>query len=72
MCPPHMVWYLSLGLVYVCLFKIFFDDVDHFKFIEFVTLLLLLYFVFLAARHVGSQFPDQGLNPHTLHWKAKS
>ena len=22
-----------------------------------------------AMRHVGSQFPNQGLNPHTLHWK---
>ena len=22
-----------------------------------------------AARHVGSQFPDQGLNPCPLHWK---
>ena len=46
MCPPHMVWYLSLGLVYVCLFKIFFDDVYHFKFIEFVTLLFLCYILF--------------------------
>ena len=25
-----------------------------------------LCFGFLAARHVGSQLPDQGLNPHTL------
>ena len=23
--------------------------------------------VFLATRHVGSQLPDQGLNPHSLH-----
>ena len=27
---------------------------------------------FLARRHVGSQFPDQGLNPQPLPWKAKS
>ena len=40
-------------------------------FIEFVTILLLFY-VFLATRHVGSQLPQQGLNPHSLHWKAKS
>ena len=38
-------------------------------FIEFVTILLLFY-VFLATRHVGSQLPQQGLNLHSLHWKA--
>ena len=25
-----------------------------------------------VAQHVGSQFPDQGSNPHPLHWKADS
>ena len=40
-------------------------------FIEFVTLLLLLYVLaFLAARPVGSQPPDQGLNLHPLHCRA--
>ena len=30
-------------------------------------------FVFLAMRHVRSQFPNQGSNPHLpSHWKAKS
>ena len=53
-------------------FKIFY--VDHLKiFIEFVTMLPLFYvLVFLAVRHVGSQLPDQGSNPHPLHWKVKS
>ena len=38
-------------------------------FIEFVTLLFLLYVLaFLAARPVGSQPPDQGLHP--LHCRA--
>ena len=32
----------------------------------------VLCFGFLAARHVGSQLPDQGSNPHPLHWKVKS
>ena len=33
----------------------------------------VLYFgVFLAMKHVGSWLPDQGLNWHLLHWKAKS
>ena len=26
----------------------------------------------VAPQHVGSQFPDKGLNPHPLHWKADS
>ena len=32
----------------------------------------ILCFGFLTMRHVGSQFPDQELNVHPLHWKAKS
>ena len=24
-----------------------------------------------AVWHVGSYFPDQGLNPHPLHWKRR-
>ena len=27
---------------------------------------------FVASRHVGSQGPDQGSNPHPLHWQVKS
>ena len=49
------------------IFKVFF---------EFVTILLMFYgfffFFFLAMRHVRSYLPDQGLNPHPLHWKGKS
>ena len=47
------------------IFKVFF---------EFVTILLMFYglFFFLAVRHVRSLLPDQGLNPHPLHWKGKS
>ena len=40
----------------VCFFFFFFFNVDD----------------FLAARHVGSQLPDQGLNPHPLHCKGES
>ena len=29
-------------------------------------------FGFLAMKHVGFQFSDQGSNPHPLHWKAKT
>ena len=49
--------------VFACLFKVF---------VEFVTILLLfLCFGFLSGRHVGSQLPRQGSNPHPLHWKVK-
>ena len=38
-----------------------------------ITVLLLFFcFIFLATRHVASWLPDQGLNMHPLHWKAKS
>ena len=30
----------------------------------------VLCFGFLALRHVGSWLPDQGLNPHSLHWSS--
>ena len=33
------------------------------------TILSALYLGFLAARHMESYLPDQGLNPHPLHWK---
>ena len=46
-------------------------------FVDFVTVLFLFYvlgffFFFFAVRHMGSQFPDQGSNPHPLHLKATS
>ena len=41
-------------------------------FIEFVAILLLFLFDFLAMRHVGSWLPDQILNPHPLQWNMKS
>ena len=33
--------------------------------------LLNLFILFLATRHVGLQFPDQGLNPLPLKWKCR-
>ena len=39
---------------------------------EFVIILLVLCFGFLAKKHVGSWLLDQGLNLCPLHWKAKS
>ena len=27
---------------------------------------------FLAARHVGFKLPEQGSNPHPLHWNVSS
>ena len=40
-------------------------------FIEFVTILFRV-FGFLAARHRGSELPDQGSDPHFLHWQVES
>ena len=48
------------------------------QFYNFIYLNFLLQYCFclcfrvLATRHMGSQLPEQGLNPHPLHWKAKS
>ena len=40
-------------------------------FIEFVIILFKFYvLVFLAMRQV--ELPNQGVNPHPLHWKMKS
>ena len=43
-------------------------------FIEFVTILLLFFYVlvFLAARCVGSYLPNLGPKANSLRWKAKS
>ena len=41
-------------------------------FIKFVTILRLSVCCgFWGTRHVGSQLPYQGSNPHPLHWKAE-
>ena len=58
-------------------FLIFLFYVDHFVkvCIEFVTILLLFMFhfaFFFTTRHVGSYLPDQGLNPHPLHWNLET
>ena len=75
------VWFLNCAMVsfYFFLeeifFKIFFPWCG--PFLKSLLNLLqycfcCLRFGFLAARHVGSELPDQGSNPHPLHWKAKS
>ena len=53
----------------------FFGNMDHFL----KSLLNLLHYClcclcsgFLAMKHVGYSFPDQGLNTHPVHWKIKS
>ena len=33
------------------------------------SIIFLFFFSGCVTRHVGSQFPDQGLNPRPLHWK---
>ena len=42
-------------------------------FTEFVTILLLFYVLVFWLRDTWDlNSPDQGLNPHPLHWKVKS
>ena len=41
-------------------------------FIEFVIILLVLGFGFLATWHVEYYFSEQGLNLQPLHWKGES
>ena len=70
----------SLFVFSVFFFNLFFKDFLFFLIwtISKVFINLLQYsfcFMFwplLAVRHVGFQLPDQGSNPHPLHWKAKS
>ena len=41
-------------------------------FVFFPIYFIWLHRVFIAMRHVGSQFPYRRLNLHPLHWKAGS
>ena len=53
-----------------------------FFFLMWTTFKVFLYFCYhiasvlrfdsLTTKHVESSFPNKGLNPHHLHWKAKS
>ena len=38
----------------------------------YYNIVSVLCFGFGAMRHVGSQLPDEGSDPHPLHWKLKS
>ena len=72
---PHVLLYVtSLGpfvfFLSVFVFKTFLTWTIFKVFIEFfTTLLLFCVSVFLAEGHVGSWPPDQGLNPHPMHWR---
>ena len=74
--PPSVI-FLSGNWreIFCCLFfKMFLMWVIFKVFIEFFMVLLPLftYIGFMVTRHVESWLPSQGLNPHPLHWKAKS
>ena len=67
-------WLVSVPLVLFTLYKIFLGCGSFSK-----SLLQLLQYCFccfcsgfLAVRHKGSSLPDQGGNPYSPHWKAKS
>ena len=68
-CLTH-IDYLS-SVLYI-LFFFFWCGLLLKSFFNFVTILLLLYVLTLTTKHVGSSFPNKGLKPHHLRWKAKS
>ena len=55
-------------------FKDFLKNVGHFRSLHWVcyNIAPVPCFGLLAPTHVGSWLPYQGMNPHPLHWKAKS
>ena len=75
---PVPRWYpYSLSLFFFFLIALIFlkiFDVDHFKSLSwiFYNIASVLCFGFLASRHVGSELPDPGRNPHPLHWRRSS
>ena len=65
--PEGFFYLLFKGSLFFFIIIIF--DVDHFNiFIEFVTMLFLLY-GHEACRRLA---PEPGIKPTSLHWKAKS
>ena len=64
------------------LFCLLFFTFFFFFFLMWTTFKVFLYFCYhiasvlrfdsLTTKHVESSFPNKGLNPHHLHWKAKS
>ena len=60
-------------LLFFFFFKEFFECGPFLKsLLNLLQYYLYFMFWFLAVRHVGFYLPDQGSNPHPLHWKAKS
>ena len=71
---PHSAVDFGATCTFFFLIKDFFFTRPIFKVLtEFVTILFLSYVLaLLAARHVGSNLPDQESSPHPLQWKARS
>ena len=55
-------------------FSLYFFNVNHFESLYWIRyhVASFLCFVLLAARHVGSQFPDQRFNSHLMCWEVVS
>ena len=75
-CSNIIFWTISFSLTYLKQFlfkKDFTFDVGHFKvFIEFVTILLLFCVLVFGPEAYEILALPSGMNPHPLHWKAKS
>ena len=73
LCPQHCCLWHPSQLPPPTSFKIFLIRTIFKVFIVFVTMLLLFCsFDFFGPKACGILAPDQRLNPHPLHWKAKS
>ena len=62
--PPPCLWILFPSPSFIYLFKI--------KKKNWMCWIFLVALELVALKHVGSQFLNQGSNPHPLHWKADS
>ena len=74
---PYQISVPQLYLISRCsllfhLIIIRFFYMDHLKNLYWICSNIgsVLRFGFLAVRHMGSQLPNQGLNPYPLYWKA--
>ena len=66
-------WYLGIFLSFLDLsYQVFIDFNIVFKEIIFVFVSFSFFFLFgCTILHMGSLFPNLGLNPSPLHWKCR-
>ena len=68
----YTVWYIKKSKSIPSIQYAFYRDIYLFFYLICCNIASVLCFGFLVARHIESYFPNEGLNPHPLHWKVKS